>query len=310
MNLAAVDLNLLVVFDALLRERNVTRAAVTLGLSQPAVSNALARLRDQLDDRLFIRGARAMLPTPRALEIAPDIDAALARLRAVLGRPGFVAEASRATFRIAAGDDTELGLVPPLLERLDALAPGITTRWNRLAGLFVVPAAELQSGALDFAVGAFPRPTPADSGLYFHELYDARFVCIARAGHPGIGRTLGLARFCELKHAATFYPGGGPGFLDRLLAERGRRRDVQVSLPSWLSVPFVVADSDLIATIPQSIAGRLAPRLELRRFKCPVPMPPMRMSLVWHARTHESRAHTWFRRALIEAAAKARRATG
>lgn len=310
MNLAAVDLNLLVVFDALMRERNVTRAATTLGLSQPAVSNALARLRDQLGDRLFIRGARAMLPTPRALEIAPDVDAALARLRAALGRPGFVAEASLATFRLAASDDTELVLVPPLLERLEVLAPRITLRWSRLAGLFDVPAAELQSGALDFAIGAFPRPTPADSSLYFHELYDARFVCIARGGHPSIGRVLGLARFCELKHVATFYPGGGPGFVDRLLAERGRRREVQVSLPSWLSVPFVVADSDLIATVPEAIASRLAPALGLRRFKCPVSIPRMRSSLVWHARTHESRAHAWFRRALIEAAGRLPKATG
>jgi len=306
-NLAALDLNLLVVFDALMRERNVTRAAATLGLSQPAVSNALARLRDQLGDKLFIRGPRAMLPTPRALEIAPDVDTALARLRAALGRPGFVAEASRATFRIAASDDSELGLVPPLLERLDALAPGIAMRWSRLSGLFVVPAAELQSGALDFAVGAFPRPPPADSGVYFHELYEVRFVTIARAGHPGIGRTLGLAKFCELKHVATFYPGGGPGFVDRLLAERGRRREVRASLPSWLAVPFVVADSDLIATIPESIADRLTPALPIRAFKCPVPIPRTRISLVWHARTHESRAHDWFRRALIEAAGKVRR---
>jgi DNA-binding transcriptional LysR family regulator len=302
-NLATVDLNLLVVFDALMRERNVTRAAATMGLSQPAVSNALARLREQVGDRLFIRGPRAMLPTPRALEIAPDVDAALARARAALGRPGFVAEASRASFRLAASDDIELGLVPPLLERLDALAPGISMRWSRLAGLFVVPAPELQSGALDFAIGPFPRFTPADSGLFFHELYEARFICIARAGHPAIGRSLGLRRFCELKHVATFYPGGGPGFLDRLLAERGKKREVQLSLPHWLSVAFVVAGSDLIATIPVAVASRLAPSLGLQRFKCPVPIPRIRISLAWHARTHESRAHAWFRRAVIEAAA-------
>jgi DNA-binding transcriptional LysR family regulator len=303
-NLAALDLNLLVVFEALMRERNVTRAATTLGLSQPAVSNALARLRDQVGDRLFLRGPRAMLPTPRALELAPDVDAALDRLRTALGRPDFAAESSRATFRLAASDESELALLPGLFERLDALAPGIAMRWTRLAGIWVVPAAELQSGALDFAVGAFPRPTPADSGLFFHELGEARFVCIARGGHPVLGRarTLGLRRFCALEHVATFYPGGGPGFIDRLLADHGRKREVRVSLPHWLSVPFVVAASDLIATVPESVADQLAPLLALRRFKCPVAIPRIRMSLVWHARTHESRAHAWFRRVLIAAA--------
>src|SRR5262249_34765551 len=207
MNIGAIDLNLLVVFDALMKERNVTRAAATIGLSQPAVSNALARLRAQIGDRLFIRGARAMLPTPRALELAPEVDAALNHLRAALQRPSFRADKSRAVFRLGASDEIEVSLVPRLVERLGAVAPGVAMRWSRLHGLFAVPEQELQSGELDFAVGAFPRPAPTEAGLLFHELYQARFVCIAREGHPQIRGGLSLRRFCEIKHAATFFPG-------------------------------------------------------------------------------------------------------
>jgi DNA-binding transcriptional LysR family regulator len=305
MNLAALDLNLLLVFDALMKERNVTRAAGAVGLSQPALSNALARLRGQLGDRLFVRGPRAMLPTPRALALAPAIGAALDHLRAALDRPAFDPATARAAFQVAATDEIELALVPALVRRLAALAPGVTLRCHRLDGIFLLPQQELQSGAYDLAIGAFARPAPVETGFFFHELYRARYECLARAGHPGVRGRFDLARFCALAHVATFYR-GEPGFIDRVLAERGRKRRVALAVPHWLSVPFVVARSDLIATVPAAVAAALAPPLRLRRLRCPVPLPPVHVSVAWHARTHDSPAHRWLRDLLL-AAARARR---
>jgi DNA-binding transcriptional LysR family regulator len=304
MNVMSFDLNLLLVFDALMTERSVTAAAAKVGLSQPAMSNALARLRDRLGDRLFVRGQKRMVPTPRALELAPDIEAALHHLRiAVQGRE-FTPTSSTVRFRLATTDEIELFLLPTVIKKLSVLAPGISVSCARLQGLFRVPETDLQSGALDFAFGSFPNPAPVESSLFAHTLYEAKFVCIVRAGHPVTKKGLSFAEFCKLKHVVTFYPGAGPGLLDRILAEKGYKRNIVLSLPHWLSVPFAVAETDLIASLPDSVARAMSPSLRLRRMKLPVTIPPLQMSLVWHTRTHEDAAHRWFRELVIDVGRK------
>ena len=304
MNMNSFDMNLLLVFDALMSERSVTRAGAKVGLSQPAMSNALARLRDQLGDELFFRAKNRMVPTPRALELAPDIEAALHHLRiAVQGRE-FKPTSSTIRFRIATTDEIELFLLPTLIKKLSVLAPGISVSCIRLQTLFRVPETELQSGAMDFAVGSFPNPAPLESSLFAHTLYEARFVCIARAGHPVAKKRLSLSEFCKLRHVVTFYPGVGPGLLDRVLAERGQKRDIVLSLPHWLSVPFVVAETDLIASLPYSVARAMSRSLRLRRMKLPVAISPLQTSLVWHTRTHQSPAHRWLRELIIDMSKK------
>src|SRR5215469_6195992 len=300
MNIKTIDLNLLVVFHSLMTERSVTKAASSVGLSQPAVSNALARLRSHLGDKLFVRSRRTMVPTPRALELAPEIAAALNHLRAALQPSGFSPESSKATFRLATTDEVETSLFPALMRTLQVSAPGVSVSCSRIQGLYSVPRRDLESGALDFALGSFSQPLPVEAGLSFRELYEPKFVCIARAGHPAIKGSLSVSKFCELKHVATFYPGAGPGLVDRVLAERGLRRDVTLSLPHWLSVPFVVAQSDLIATVPESVAKRMGDYLRLQRFKCPISVPRLRVSLVWHLRTQQSDTHRWFRELVID----------
>jgi DNA-binding transcriptional LysR family regulator len=307
-NISAVDLNLLVVFEALMTERSVTRAAAKIGLSQPAFSNALARLRARLGDRLFVRGRRTMLPTPRAVELAPAIEAGLAHLRSAIEPAPFHPRRSRTAFRMATTDDVELALLPAAAARLHAEAPGVSISCSRLAGVFRVPEADLRSGALDFAIGTFRQP-PVESGLVSLMLYEARFVCIVRAGHPATRARLTVKRFAELGHVATFYPGLGPGLVDRLMAAQGYKRRVDVSLPHFLSVPFLVARSDLIATVPDVVARAMAPSLRLASITCPVRIPRLAVSLVWHARTDESPAHRWFR-TLLAAVSQSPRVRG
>jgi DNA-binding transcriptional LysR family regulator len=302
MNVAAIDLNLLLVFDTLFSERSVTRAAAKIGLSQPALSNALSRLRVQLGDRLFIRGTKGMIPTPRALELAPEIQAGLHHLRNALQRPEFNLETATIGFRLATTDEIELLILPTLARRLDALAPGVSVNCHRLAGIFRLPLNELQSGAFDFAVSSFPHPA-LESGLFSLNLYRERYLCIARKGSPSASRKLTLSAFCSARHVATFYPGSGPGLIDRLLEERGHKRQVKVTLPHWLSVPAIIAQSDMIATVPERVARNAELSLPIICMKCPVAIPAFQVSLVWHARTHESAAHRWFRSLVRQVAA-------
>lgn len=296
MNIKSVDLNLLVAFHALMSERSVTRAAVRLGLSQPALSNALGRLRKQYADPLFVRVRSGMLPTTRALDLLPNIEAALHHIGATLERPKFQSESSNRAFRIATTDEIELLLLPALLRELSIVAPGVTVNCKRLQGLFETPESDLQSGALDFAMGRFPYPPSVESGLYEQALYEDRAVCIARVGHPTVRRrVLSLAQFIKLKHVVTFYPGEGPGLIDRILSELGHRRKIALTLPHCLTVPFVVAQSDLIATVPDSVVHALGPTVRLQRMRCPVSVPTLRVNLAWHVRTHEEASHKWFR---------------
>lgn len=300
-----IDLNLLVVFDALMTERSVTKAAARVNLSQPAVSNALGRLRIHFGDRLFLRGRNGMIPTPRALELAPRIEAGLEHFHGAIEPPRFEPKTSNTAVRIAATDEIELTLLPKLLKKLQTVAPGISMNYSRLHGLYTIPAADLESGVLDFAIGMFTQPLPFDTSLFFRELYAPRFVCIARRGHPKIRGKLTLPVFCSVGQAAAFYPGRGPGLIDRVLAERGLRRNVTLSVPHWLSLPFVVAESDLIATVPETVADAMGSHLRLQRLKCPVRLPRLPVSLAWHARTHEDESHRWFREMIISACKKA-----
>jgi DNA-binding transcriptional LysR family regulator len=301
-NISSIDLNLLVAFEALMAEQHVTRAAAKIGISQPALSNALTRLRFHFGDRLFVRGRRAMIPTPRALELAPGIQLGLSQLRAAVDGSDFRPSQSAVRFNVGATDDIEVSLLPALMTRLGADAPLVSVGGTRLQGIFRVPEADLQSGALDVAIGAFSAAAPLEPSVFAEKLFDARYVCIARARHPAFRRRLTVRGFCAHRHVTTYYPGVGPGMIDKLLAEDGLKRPVALSVPHFLSVPFVVAQSDLIATVPDSVARTLAPLLGLRIQKCPVHLPRLSVSLVWHMRTHDSTAHIWFRRAIVETA--------
>jgi DNA-binding transcriptional LysR family regulator len=298
MNLAGADLNLLVTFDALLAERSVTRAAERVGLSQSAMSNALRRLRAWLDDPVLVRTRDGMAPTRRALQLVDPIHEALAQVdRALASGRGFEPRTSRHTFRIATADVVEFMLLPRLLPRLAAEAPGISIEVSKLHGGF--PAEELRAGRLDLAIGTYGDTVePFRSQPMFEE----RFVCAVRKGHPAVRRRLTLARFVALGHVLVAPHGHPGGIVDRLLAERGLARRVVTTTPHFLIAPILVAHSDLVATLPERVARQLASFLPLAIHAPPLDVPGFAIHMAWHSRTADDPPHRWLRAVLTELA--------
>jgi DNA-binding transcriptional LysR family regulator len=296
-SLAAIDLNLLVVLDALLTERHVTRAAQRIGVTQPAASHALARLRALLGDPLLVRGPRgALVATPRAEAIAPALRRALDDVgQALRGQPAFDPGTTRRTFRIGAGDYAELALLPPLMARLAREAPAID--------LWVVPlssdtapalAGALAGGEIDLSIGVW-SPSDWPAGFYQKRLFDEDFQVVLRAGHPAAAQRLTLPRFCELSHL-LIAPGGTPGsFVDDALARVGRRRHVAIRVPHFLVAPHVITTTDLVVTLATRIARIYAEPLGLVLVPPPLEVPTFTLSMAWHERTHHDPAHRWFR---------------
>jgi DNA-binding transcriptional LysR family regulator len=302
MNLHAIDLNLLVVFEALMEERNVTRAAKRIGLSQSAMSNALGRLRRTLDDPLLVRTPAGMAPTRRAQALILPVRESLARLRAVLeDRPSFDAAASQRAFQILMADYAEVTLLPPVLDRLGKEAPGVSLRVTRPGSLFDPPTAEDLSDSFDLAIGFYPDAPALDTALRAELLWEDKNVCIAGDKHRP-SRDLTLRQYAAAAHVAVFYKSEGPGFIDALLAQRGLRRRQVVLVPNFTSAAYIVAASELIATVPERLASQLRKQLRLRVFAPPIAIPPFRLAALWHERKHADPAHLWMRSLFVEVA--------
>jgi len=303
MNLKAIDLNLLLAFEALMDERNVTRAAQRIGLSQSAMSNALARLRRTFDDPLLERGAKGMMPTPAAQSLIVPVRAALAQLReAIEGEPRFDEAASKRAFRLLSNDYAEVMLVAPLLDSIRARAKGIVLQIHRLGNLFEPPSPNSLSDPFDLALGFFPEAPALDTSLRSEMLWSEQNVCIARANHPTIRGKLILKQYAEAHHAAVFYKSLGPGLIDALLAQQGLSRHLAALVPHFASVPFLVASSDLIATVPESLAQKYSKLLKLQILPVPFAIPPFRLTMLWHERNQTDPAHSWLRSLITEIA--------
>jgi DNA-binding transcriptional LysR family regulator len=296
MNLRSIDLNLLVAFEALIEERHVTRAARRVGLSQPAMSNALSRLRRTLGDPLLVRTAEGMALTPAAEALASAVRAAFGPLREALEeKPRFDPRSSHRTFNLLMNDYVEIFLLAPLVSVLRARASGIGVRVHRWRNLFKPPPAVALAGSFDLAAGFFPDALGVDAALHTTLLWEEKNVCIARRDHPKIRGKMTLSQYAEAGHVAVFYKAQGPGLIDTLLSEKGYERRSTVVVPHFSSVPFMVACSDLIATVPEGLARRFAPWLRLQVLPVPFEMPPFRMSMLWHARFQADAAQVWFR---------------
>jgi DNA-binding transcriptional LysR family regulator len=301
--LQGVDLNLVVALDALLAERHVTRAAARLGLTQPAASHALARLRELFGDPLLVRGARGvMMPTPRAVELAPLVHKLLLDLAGVLRGEAFDPATARRTFRIGASDYVELVLLPRLVERLGRLAPGVEL-WVHPFGEFGDE--ELATGALDVVLGP-PRASARHAATFEKVLFDESFTLILRAGHPLAGSRMTLARYCEVRHL-LIAPRGTPGsFVDDALAALGKTRRIALAVPHFLVVPHIVAGSDLVATLANRVAALFTETLGLVTMPPPIQIPRFQIALAWHERNHHDAPHRWLREQLLAVAAEIR----
>jgi len=297
MNVAALDLNLLAALDVLVAERSVTRAGRRVGLSQPAMSNVLRRLRDALDDPILVRTPHGMVPTARALELVGPVRRALAEIEEVVSvRRRFEPSTAAHVFRVTAMDHAWVVLLPRLVKRLAAGAPRIRLD---LSPYGETTSEDLASGAVDAAIVVGPAQGRAP-GFQRAELYDDHFECLVRRDHPRVRRRLTLERYLELGHVLASPRSRRGGLVDRALQRRGLSRRVHVIVPHFSAAPFVVAETDLVATLPRGVALPFARMLDLRVFPPPLELEGGPWYLVWHARTASDPAQAWLRRQILE----------
>ena len=299
----AVDLNLLTALEALLAERSVTRAAARIGLSQPATSHALSRLRTLFQDPLLERVGSVMKLTARGEALEPRVATALAAVRAVLGPPAaFDPLKARGALRLASSDFLQVMVLPALIERLTIEAPRIDVAIHPSSHLV---ASGLVGGDFDFALAPM-RESPAD--LRSEPLFADQFVSVVRKGHPLLRGRMTVERFAAARHAFTAPAGTSGGIVDQALAERGASRRVMLQAAQFLVMPFIVASTDLVLTLPKGVAKLFQRRLPLLAFKPPLELEPFTISLIWHARSERDPLSSYLRRTLIEVAKRAARA--
>jgi len=306
MHLRSIDLNLLVVLDALLATRSTTLAARQLALSQPATSHALARLRELLSDPLLVREGRGLVPTAYADAIAPRVRSALASLEsAIRGPDAFVPEESKRLFTIGSGDYTTSVLGPALVALLAAKAPGVDLF---LKGNTDLDADSMLREELDLVL-APPTERRSMTNLVSAPLFDDRFVCLVREGHPLGRRRLTLDRYCELGHVLVTPRGATrEGIVDAMLRAQGRHRRVAVALPHFLVAPQVIAETDYVLTLASRVASRVAPALGLRVVEPPLEIPGFTIAMHWHVRSETDAGHRFLREQMRIAARRPARA--
>lgn len=294
-DLRAADLNLLVVLNALLEERSVTRAATRLGMSQPAASRALARLRILFSDALLVDGPGGYLLTARAEEIRPLLRNTLAGVSELLDGRTFDPMQATGSVRLLMLDLEAAVLAPRLIASLAEQAPAVDLQ---VVSPGLRPLEALEAGAVDAVIGVVDD---APAGIRKRKLYQDGFVTLMRAEHPAAGRKLTLERFLELDHVVVSITGTGPAWVDEILARLGRQRRVKVRVPSFFAAVEIAARSDLVITLPSSLARTAA---DMRRFaKAPPPLDlgSVIMSLAWHARNQDAPRHVWLRRTIVAA---------
>jgi DNA-binding transcriptional LysR family regulator len=291
MDLARFDLNLLRVFEALHVHRNTSLAAEALGVTQPAVSNALRRLRRDTGDELFTRTPHGMAPTPRAERLAGSIAQAMGTLREGLA-PQAEFDPARATrrFTVLMSDIGEIVFLPGLLRFLETAAPGVTLETVALPARDARLA--MESGAVDLAVGFLPD---LKTGFYQQRVFSQTYLCMVREDHPQVGTAMSLKAFREARHAVVSAQGTGHGIVEAVFERAGIEPDVRVRLPHFLSVPMVIAETDLVVTVPQRLGEAFAKILPVRLLPHPLKIPPFQVNQYWHRRFHQEPANQWLR---------------
>ena len=291
MRLNKVDLNLFVVFDAVYTERNLTRAAAVLHLTQPAVSNALNRLRASLKDQLFVRTPKAMVPTPVADNIIESVREALQLLGTSVEQGDlFNPLTASKTFRFSMNDVAETLIFPALITHIQKSAPNISLTNFALERRDI--AQELASGAVDFAIDV---PLLADPMLCHQPLLQSHYVCVARHDHPRVNDLMTTEHYVALNHILVSSRRSGLGHVDIALNALGLQRNVQLRVNHYLSVQNIVAQSDLVMTIPRA----LAVQMNLKVVDLPFEMPPVDWHLYWHRSADRDQANAWMRGVII-----------
>ena len=296
MNLRDIDLNLLVVFNQLLVERRVSKVAEKLGLTQPAVSNALARLRKLLGDELFLRTPRGMQPTPFADELAEPVAYALGMIHGALNqRSSFEPATSQRSFTIGMTDIGEIYFLPKLMDELARLAPGVSVSTVRNAAVNLKD--EMEAGHVDLALGLLPQ---LKGGFFQRRLFRQRYVCLFRKGHRLDKRKISLAEFSAADHVVVVSAGTGHGKVDELLERNGVQRRVRLTVPHFVAVGHILRATDMIATVPEAFAQQVAAAFELVSVAHPAGLPDIAINMFWHAKFHKDPANQWLRGLIFE----------
>lgn len=293
MKLRSIDLNLLAVFDAIAGEGNLTRAAKKLGMSQPGMSNALARLREALDDPLFVHTGRGMEHTPRARLMAEPIRQALDLMQNSLRLDtAFDFASSKRTFTVAVEDYGEAVIMPRFMEWLNRVAPGVHVRIRPESGNVLL--AEMKRGGIDMAMD-YHRSYADDFRV--QPLMEETLVSMVRQGHPLVGDSISLEQYVTLAHVVIQPHSPRGPVVDRELKKRGLSRDIALQVPHFLSMPLIVRSTDFICTLPLRMARVYAEHFRLKVLKPPIDFPTIPIYLVWGKSMDADNGHQWFRNA-------------
>lgn len=306
MDIRKVDLNLLLAFDALMQDGNLTRAGFRLGLSQPSMSHALARLRKLSGDPLFVRVPSGMEPTPFAQQISGSVRDGLALLQGALdGAAVFNPATYNRTFQILMSDIGELVYLPRLITKLKSTAPNVNLRVLQLPRESYHDA--FVSGEADLAIGFLPA---LKAGFYQQRLFEDSYTCIVRKGHPRVQDALSLEQFTQESHI-LIEPAGSrystvslqsstTTFIERYLADQGLSRRIALRVPHFMVVPEIVQQTDLLATVPGSVMAYIRPMPKVILLKLPIATPRFEIRQFWHQRNHNDVANQWLRRTIAE----------
>ncbi len=296
MDLRDIDLNLLVVFNQLRVERRVSKVAEKLGLSQPAVSNSLARLRKLLGDELFLRTPSGMQPTPFADELAEPVAYALGMIHGALNqRSSFDAATSRRSFTIGMTDIGEIYFLPSLMVELARVAPGVSVSTVRNTAVNLKD--EMEAGHVDLALGLLPQ---LKGGFFQRRLFRQRYVCMFRKGHRLDKRKISLAEFSAADHVVVVSAGTGHGKVDELLERNGVQRRVRLTVPHFVAVGHILRATDMVATVPEAFAQQVATAFDLVSVAHPAGLPDIAINMFWHAKFHKDPANQWLRGLIFE----------
>jgi DNA-binding transcriptional LysR family regulator len=293
-NLRQLDLNLLLVFDALMQEQNLSRAASRLHLSQSTVSNALARLREQLGEALFTRTARGMVPTAQAHLIHGPVRQALHLLQTGLSQQDVLDPAADLSFRLSMNDYAVAGFLPELFTRLKAIAPHLVLTVQRDDA--ELTARRLAFGELDLAIDYLNFDDP---DLRYQPLRQEQLVVIGRGEHPICKDGLTLERYQACQHVAVLPRSGRGSPLEIILGSARIRRQVQLYVPDYLPIPAIVGQSDLLGTVPLALAQFFASTYALQILPLPLEIPPVQVSLIWHKQQDMAPGLRWLREQIV-----------
>jgi DNA-binding transcriptional LysR family regulator len=297
MELKDIDLNLLLVFRELLTERRVSAVARKLELSQPAISNALIRLRRLLGDELFLRTSKGMEPTPYAMQLAEPIAYALSTIHNSLNqRASFDPATSERKFTIGMTDIGEIYFLPKLMDVLARVAPNVSISTVRNTAVNLRD--EMEAGHVDIAAGLLPQ---LKAGFFQRRLFRQSYVCMFREGHALDKRKVTLKDFAEAEHVVVISGGTGHAKVDESIERKGVHRNVKLTVPHFVAVGHILSTTDMIATVPERYARECLTPFRLKYVKHPVALPDIGINVFWHAKYHKEPGNQWLRGVVFDA---------